>query len=840
VATFDLNILPLHRQNGQPFADLPGLLALAPPRKAARGRDKDSLVVYLSLAGNAQFSAAEIGEITNDAARTFHQTPGSLTFAMRKAAEKVNAVLLERNLSATGRGQYALGLLILAVVRENVCTVSLSGPVHVVWLTEGAQQHIHDPALSGKGLGASQSVQTYLSQIEFHANDLIALCGKFPKDWEADLLNARPPASLDASYRKLTFTKEDLNAALIQPQTGRGVITVLRPEINASPSRPFPVPAVDEPARADALQGLAVGTRAEQPLTDTFDSPPPSGATAEDASSPSNPAITEEELEALADLGAHMIQPSAYAIPPQPEQNHSIPETKAAAPSASTGPRTFPPSIPRARPPEPPPEADWQTEQEPLHGTREAELTKDKTGSVLWKSGKPTAHAEAARQMAKIMVGGIKTGRRVNERIGEFLRNFIPKLLPGSEPHQPLTMPVYLMVSIAVIIPALVAVVSWIVYQKYGLNETYVELYNQALVASAQANSETEPTRQRDAYIRVLQLVDNAEQYRETNETKLLRNETQAKLDNLMGVLRLEFIPAFTNGLGGSTQISRMAASESDLYMLDAERGNILHAFFTGRSLEYDAAFNCQPGVHGGYEIKTIVDILALPKVNVVGASVLGIDPSGKLIYCSPGQVPQVFPLPALPNTNWGRITAFALDNDTLYILDAESRAVWVYRGKDGAFLDPPYFFFGNQIPDITNAIDLAVSGDDLYLLHADGHLSTCTYSRLNDVPTRCTDPAPRMDNFPAHRDMDIFAQAHFTQMSLTTPPNPVILLLDSDNRVVFRLTPRSLELQHQISAYPGKASPFQQGPASAMAISPNYVLYLAIGDQVYFAVNIP
>jgi hypothetical protein len=100
------------------------------------------------------------------------------------------------------------------------------------------QRHIHDPALSGKGLGSSQNIQTYLSQVEFKSNDLIALCGKFPKDWEADLLYERPPASLDASYRKLTFTKGDLNAVLIQPQSGRGVITILRPDISASRSKP--------------------------------------------------------------------------------------------------------------------------------------------------------------------------------------------------------------------------------------------------------------------------------------------------------------------------------------------------------------------------------------------------------------------------------------------------------------------------------------------------------------------------------------------------------------------------------------------------------------------------
>jgi hypothetical protein len=274
--------------------------------------------------------------------------------------------------------------------------------------------------------------------------------------------------------------------------------------------------------------------------------------------------------------------------------------------------------------------------------------------------------------------------------------------------------------------------------------------------------------------------------------------------------------------------------------MLDAERGNILHAVFTGRSLELDGAFNCQPGRYSGYEVGTLVDILALPKVNAVGASVLGIDTTGNLLYCSPGQVPQVFPLPDLPNTNWGRINSFVLDNDRLYILDAETRSVWVYNGRNSTFLDPPYFFFSNQIPNIENAIDLAVSGDDLYLLHTDGHLSTCTFSRIQEVPTRCVDPAPRIDNFPAHQDIDIFGQTHFTQMSLTNPPNPIVLLLDSANQSVFRFTPRSLELQNQVSGFSGKASPFKRGPVGAMAISPNYVLYLAVENQVYFATNLP
>jgi hypothetical protein len=439
------------------------------------------------------------------------------------------------------------------------------------------------------------------------------------------------------------------------------------------------------------------------------------------------------------------------------------------------------------------------------------------------------------------MVGGIQTGRRLNERIGGFFQKFLPRLLPGSGASQPFSLPTYALIFIAVVIPVAVVTVASIVYLRFGQSIQYDELFAQARGAKEQAISETDPVRQRDAWQLVLTHLDGADKYRVPVESEQLRKEAQFQLDILMGITRLEFVPGFPGGIGGTTGISRMAASESDLYMLDAEGGKILHAAFTGKSLELDTTFSCQPGTYGGYQMGPIIDLIALPKVNALNASVVGIDATGTLLYCAPNQVPQAIPLPALPNTNWGRITSFALDSGNLYVLDAESRAVWVFVGKDSTFIDTPYFYFGNEIPvSIESAIDLSVVADDLYMLHADGHLSTCTFSRLSEVPTRCQDPAPRVDTYPAHRDIDIFQAAHFTQMTMTSPPNSVILLLDSANQSVFRFLPRSFEFQSQVTGYTGTANPFQQGSASAMAVSPNYVLYLAIGDQVYFATNMP
>jgi hypothetical protein len=173
-------------------------------------------------------------------------------------------------------------------------------------------------------------------------------------------------------------------------------------------------------------------------------------------------------------------------------------------------------------------------------------------------------------------------------------------------------------------------------------------------------------------------------------------------------------------------------------------------------------------------------------------------------------------------------------------VLDAQAHAVWVYVGKDGAFLDRPYFFFGGQIPELDDAIDLAVSSDDLFVLHSDGRLSTCSFSRIEAVPTRCVDPAALVNPFPAYRDLNLFSEAHFTRMMFSPAPDPALLLLDADSQGVFRIAPRSLELQRQLRAVTGRANPLPQGQVTAMAMSPNHVLYFALQDRLYFASDSP
>ena len=165
-AAFDLNLLPFYRIKGQEWPQLPGLLTLVPPRRTARGRENDRLVIYLTFSGNDPFSASEYNQTAAQMARQFYQSAGSVTSAIRSVAETLNQLLVDRNLRTTGKGQYIIGRLILGVLHGSQFVFAQCGPTHVFHLTGKDAHHIHDAQISGRGLGIGQATPLYLSQLD--------------------------------------------------------------------------------------------------------------------------------------------------------------------------------------------------------------------------------------------------------------------------------------------------------------------------------------------------------------------------------------------------------------------------------------------------------------------------------------------------------------------------------------------------------------------------------------------------------------------------------------------------------------------------------------------------
>jgi len=802
---------------------MPGMLAMHPPKNAARGREQDRLIVYLALTGNATITTTEYRQFAETTANIFYQTPRAITSALRTSADWLNKVLLERNMKTSGLGQYTLAWLALAVVRENQCTFSLSGPMHAYSLSLNGSRHIFEPSISGKGLGSSQNVSIHYAQTELNPIDMMLFCGRVPSAWVAPLEDAQP-SSFDATRRRLTsLTTEDLNAVLFQGSEGTGVFRI------------FKAGMVMEKVEAPVV------VEEETPQADEVPAPP--------TQTPNLPApiVADPTPEAA----AHHVQPAAYSAPsqqqaeePPQQQFDSVSDPLANLPHKPTV-HDFPASIPRAKPQPVEPASDEylikededieeETEpeqEEPVLVETEAQVQPPKL-EIPSESQEPSPQAKQAAKTIVNLMHGLRNG---SASLGERFRRFLPHLLPSENSNAAPVSSTAFMGFMAVLIPLIVVTVSLVVYLRYGRNEQYDAYYNQALQTKQQALALTNPMEQRIAWENVLANLDRAEEHRQTTETINLRREAEASRDQLLGIYRLQFNPAFSTRLG--IEVSRMAASENDLYLLNAANGEVLRAIPAGNGgFELDTTFDCRPGSNN--PAGPLVDILTLPITNIYGASVLGIDSGGNLLYCKPGGPPQVGLL-AAPDTNWGRITSFMLDAGNLYVLDAPSRAVWVYTGKEAAFVDRPYFFFGQQTPT-QDVIDFVVSGDDMYLLHADGRVSNCTYSRIDTNNSECKDPVNRSNPFPAYEGLDLFGTAHFTQILYAAPPDPSILLLDAENQSVMRFSPRTVELQNQFLPTTGSSNPVPFATVGAVAVSPDHVMYLAVNGQVYFAVNMP
>lgn len=805
----DINLSPLYRIQGQEQAEMPGMLALNPPKNAARGREQDRLIVYLALTGTATITLTEYKKFAEDTAAVYYQTPRAVTSALRAAADSLNKVLLERNMRTSGVGQYTLAWLALAAVREGQCIFSFNGPMHAYWFSANESRHFFEPAVSGKGLGSSQTIQIHYAQTDLSANDMLLFCGRLPNPWVTPLDDVKP-SSFDALRRRLTsLTSEDLNAVLFQVNEGTGKINLIKGLTMAAQ----PAPQPEAPQVEETIQD---------------EEPAPQDPTS------NLPAI--QEPEPTPETGAHLLQPSAYAIPAQQPEPSPAADPLAGLPrSGKTVPRDFPSSIPRAKPQVTETVSEEKITEEVPEVTEQDPPSAVEQPRSVEQPPVPREPSVQTKQAAKAIVNIMQGFRTGSAALGERFRNFLPRLLPAENPEALSVSSTAFMGFMAVLIPLIVVTILVVVYLRYGRNEQYDAYYNEALEKKQQALALTDPVEQRIAWENVLANVDQAEEHRQTNDTMNLRQEAEANRDALLGITRLQFNPAFSANLG--IDVSRMAASENDLYLLNAVNGEVLRAIPSGNGgFELDTTFNCKPGV--GNAAGPLVDILTLPITNIYGATVLGIDAVGNLLYCKPGDVPQTGLLPA-PDTNWGRITGFILDGGNLFVLDAPSRAVWVYIGKEAAFVDRPYFFFGQQTPT-QDVIDFLVTGDEMFLLHADGRFSNCFYSRNDTSASNCKDPVPYDNPFPAYADTNLFASAHFTQMLFAAPPDPSVLILDADGQSVMRFTSRTLELQNQFQPTTGNGNPVPRATIGAVAVSPNHVLYIAVNGQVYFAVNMP
>ncbi len=827
--TFNLTLLPLYRIKGNEMPSPPGLLAVTPPRRKARSRSRDLLFMHLVLGGNTNLSTANYLQIISSAAKEFYNTPGSVTAALRTAAITLNSDLLERNMETSGQGRFTLATLVLGVVRGGQIYLLISGPAHAYWMVGDERRDIHDPEMSGRGLGLGQSAKFYLSQLPLRTGGRLLVTPQLPAGWTPILQRDNQLASLETIRSVLMRQNmDDQNTVLIEFEAGKGEVTLLKP------------PPQSKPTLASISRKIA-DEPAETEIEDT------------DIGDVSYPQVDAEQViqeDEVGEIESHQPEPQPFASTSAEDTRVSEAEADdMQAPSIhneSKIPHVRPALMATVRENDEPASAPEENEilaSIPRQATneipaQEEEIDIPEAVEEEIDTGPPVGEV-IARQSARGIAKGIQATREGNDKLKGAFSKAIPRILPVDDPDAPFRLPSWVMVVIAVIIPLLVGTIASVVYFRFGHDIQYETAYVEVELSRARALEESDPIAQRKAWEDTIKNLDVAETYDQTAATEAIRTEAQNYLDSLLGIQRLSYQPA-VEGIPVGTEIVAIAATDTNVFILNT-KGEILRAYLVSGGYQYDESFDCKSGEYGGVTLSPLIDLQALPKSNAMGASVMGIDSQGNLLYCGANRPPQATSLSHSVG-QFKEITAIALDADILYVLDAPAHEVWFYTGRNSAFLDYPDPFFENapEGMELANAIDMSVNvgvdSSDLYLLFNNGDLASCNSNLRAAVPTRCVHPVELIDQHPAAGGGNSFDRILFTEIHLSTPPDSALLLLEPKTQTVYRFSPRSFTLLSQLQPLEGTVP---VGTLSTIASNPSHILFIAQDDRIYQATDI-
>lgn len=228
--SLDLNLLPVARFAGNDQTQFLGLHAAEQPRRAARGRAADRLVLYLAVIGNAPLPPAKQERLLVDLSNLYYQTSGSVTSGMRAVAKALNDSLLDRNLQIANSGRQGVGLLTQFVLRDDQVYLGLSGPMHVYLIASQDVEEYYDPSMAGKGLGQGKIPPISYHQARLVARDTLILAAQPGSDWSKEGLAGLHGLGPQSLRRKLFPQNMDVHAVLIQASQGKGKFFVLRPQ----------------------------------------------------------------------------------------------------------------------------------------------------------------------------------------------------------------------------------------------------------------------------------------------------------------------------------------------------------------------------------------------------------------------------------------------------------------------------------------------------------------------------------------------------------------------------------------------------------------------------------
>jgi len=815
---YDLNLMPIHIHQGETLRQLSGFYAAGPPRRAVRSRSEDPLILSLITRGNDRISPESQQAWLERLAHNFYRNSGSVTSALRTLIETLNLTMMEKNLKFAQESGPTMGAINLAAVHRRSLYIAQSGLTHAYILNHQGLQHFYDSSQTDRGLGFSRSPNIRYYQAELGTGAYFFMTDTPPETWTDELLFLDGFPSFEQLQRRLlNQAPSDFRLDLVQIVPGEGQINTVQPSRRPTKSS-SPIEA--EPEAQPAAEPLAAinGSSQEEDALVGERSPVEGSPVIEEP----EPAADLNQTQAIRALPVDEKTPAVSETTLEPAQEETLKVDERELTRGSEAPAT---SSARKNEPQDTPEIPVNAPESKKVVNKAARLRKESKRKAIRKRG------------LKGLSAGFDWWRKARETVDTFFKDLIARWSPEGTDGVP-KLSRGSMLLIAVVVPLVVVGIAVGVYLARGKSQQYQYYYDQAQIASRAAMAAEDPQLARTNWSQALEYLDEAESFRSTDDIEDLRSEAQTAMDRLDGAVRLDYRPAIIGSLYAEINITRIISYGPDLYLFDETGGRVIHALRTTRGYDIDPEFVCSAGNFGGGGVDTLVDMAPLPINNPYQAHLLAVDARGNVAYCGPGQDPVVQMLPA-PEGGSGEIERITYASNHLYVLSPSANSIQVYRQTNGQFLDPPYNFFegaeNGVKPDLSQTLDLAVNGDELYLLREDGKLAFCEVSGLPSNPVICENPVSYVDGRPGLEDqvMDM-PESNYVSLLYTSPPDPAISILDATNADIYRFS-MTFRLHQRLRPNLGDYE-IESPEATAFTIGIDRVAYLAFGHQVFYA----
>lgn len=311
----------------------------------------------------------------------------------------------------------------------------------------------------------------------------------------------------------------------------------------------------------------------------------------------------------------------------------------------------------------------------------------------------------------------------------------------------------------------------------------------------------------------------------------------QLPLDELEMISRLEYTPALSQRLPSDHTIQQIAVTDSEIYLLDETENKVNRYVFNGTRYDQDKGFVC-----GGSAITTdespgkILAVMPLTRGLNQSNTIVAIDQNARMIYCGPGRSQQVEPL-LLPSRGIKSVTKAAIQGGTMLLLDAAGRAVWVYQADENSmFTQIPEFYFSGDIQfALSEIVDMAYNGGNLYLINSRGELTRCSNNQAGIVT--CESPFIFTDPREGMQSGSVLLDGHFNRLLANRLPIDSVLFLDQSQKAIFRFNALTMELQSKYLANINSLDEtLIENEFRAFALNESNRVFILVRDQVYTA----